>query len=122
MLEHGSRIKFNAANRATLRAWLDAQDAAEQTNKTALTVVSVPSGCVERPGKRGTGDGTMSYAYLTHAAEIDGGGDIVAVLCKGIKVESLLHDSSQYNVHAVDCVRCVAVLKRRGITIEAKRD
>lgn len=60
-------------------------------------IVSVPMGAgVRRPG---------GEAYLTHAAEIDGNGRIVRALCP-VSLAHLVHDSSQYDVHVVDCKTC----------------
>lgn len=45
-------------------------------------------------------------AVLTHAVELDDNGNMVRVLCKKVKLESMLDDSSQFDLEPVSCPTC----------------
>ena len=48
---------------------------------------------------------------LVHAVEIDEHGEFVTVLCRGVKLDSLLPDSALFYLHPLTCPRCLTKLK-----------
>jgi hypothetical protein len=48
---------------------------------------------------------------LVHAVEVDAEGDLVRVLCGGVKLSSISDDSTQFDVAPVSCPKC---LKKRS--------
>lgn len=44
---------------------------------------------------------------LIHAVEVDENNVPVSVLCRRVKLESILDDSTQYNIQPVSCPACL---------------
>lgn len=52
-----------------------------------------------------------------HAVTLDETGEPTSVLCGQVKLDNILPDRATYNMFGIDCERCVAFMKRRGLTI-----
>lgn len=70
-----------------------------------IIAVEVSAGCYPRSFD------WKNAECLAHAVEVDRFGEFIRVLCRGVKLGSLLDDSAIFYKNPINCPRCLAKLK-----------